>query len=149
MKTKTGSPTSWTLLTACGFLLVVASLLSARAEGQQGNNAVYKSGATCCQASPAFIDASVFASSQHPNICAVLNFILNPTFGILPAGVAVIDARGLNSGNTSMTCTTANPSPWAGISNPPPSTILLPATGGPNPNPIIIPSTWILPNNTR
>jgi hypothetical protein len=66
---------------------------------------------------------------------------------VYPSG-AVIDARGLNSTNTSMTCTA---SPWAGISNPPPSTILLPATGGATPNPIIIPnsSPWILASNTH
>jgi hypothetical protein len=39
-----------------------------------------------------------------------------------------------------MTCAA---SPWSGISNPPPSTILLPA------GTIQIPSTWILPNNTK
>jgi len=41
-----------------------------------------------------------------------------------------------------MTCTTTNPSPWAGIPNPPPSVILLPA------GTIVIPGTWVLPNNT-
>jgi hypothetical protein len=90
--------------------------------------------------SSAFIDASMFTASA-PNICGILHSILNGAS--YPLTGAVIDARGLNSGNTSMTCTT---SPWAGIPSPPPSTILLPATGA---NPIVIPSTWVLPANTR
>jgi hypothetical protein len=61
MKIKSGSATSWTLLRVFGGLLVVALLLASRAQGQQGNNAVYKNASTCCQASPAFFDASVFA----------------------------------------------------------------------------------------
>src|SRR5580658_2242236 len=74
--------------------------------------------------------------------------MLTPSNGIIPSSGAVIDARGLNSTNTSMTCTS---SPWAGISNPmPPSTILLPATGGgTNLAPIVIPSGWVLPANTH
>jgi hypothetical protein len=153
MKSETGPTGVWTLLGFLGVLLIGFSAFPSGAEGQgQGNNAVYKSASTCCQASPAFIDASVFATSPLPpnrNFCGVLAYILNPLNGIMTSGRGIIDARGLNSANTSMTCTTTNPSPWAGISNPPPSTILLPATGGPSPTPIIIPSTWILPNNTR
>jgi hypothetical protein len=150
MKTESGSATSWTLLRVFGGLLVVALSLPTRAEAQKGNNAVYKDPSNCCQASPAFIDASVFAQTGS-NICKILNRILDPTNSILPSTGGVIDARGLPFAmpSTSMTCTTANPSPWAGIANPPPSTILLPATGGTTPNPIIIPSTWILPPNTR
>ncbi|MGA8492593.1 MAG: hypothetical protein WB711_19375 [Terriglobales bacterium] len=34
-------------------------------------------------------------------------------------------------------------SPWAGITNPPPSTILLPA------GTIVTPSTWVIPSNTK
>jgi hypothetical protein len=41
---------------------------------------------------------------------------------------------------TSMTC---GGTPWSGITSPPPSTILLPA------GTIVIPSTWVLPQNTR
>jgi hypothetical protein len=97
--------------------------------------------------SKAFIDASMFASAQNPNFCAVLHSIL--TSSSYPATGAVIDARGLpfSTPPTSMACTTTNPSPWAGIANPPPSTILLPATAANAP--IVIPSTWVLPNKTR
>jgi hypothetical protein len=109
--------------------------------GAQGNNDVFNSsgGQT---GSAAFIDASMFVGSvQNPNFCTVLNLVLAsivqpPTY---PSG-AVVDARGLNSTNTNMTCTGT---PWSGITNPPPSTILLPAGS------ITIPSTWVLPNGTR
>jgi hypothetical protein len=122
--------------------------------GSQGNNGVWNP--TCFQQGPgvigssAFIDASMFAQSGS-NLCKVLNGILSGTSTTYPATGAVVDARGLANSTppTSMTCTTTNPSPWAGITNPPPSTILLPATGGATPTPIIIPSTWVLPNNTR
>jgi len=118
--------------------------LPANAQGGQGQNAVYPASGTCCVGSFAFIDASMFTGSTTNNICAVLNFVLQnvdkaPNY---PSG-AVIDARGLPGAmSTSMTCTTTNPSPWAGITNPPPSVILLPA------GTIVIPSTWVLPNNT-
>lgn len=132
-------------------LLAVPLRLSATntCSGSQGQNGVYNP--TCNNGNPgvvgssAFIDASVFGLSTS-NICKVLHDILSSnTFP--PAG-AVIDARGLpGNTQTSMTCTTTNPSPWAGITNPPPSTILLPATTGAAP--ITIPSTWSLPPNTH
>jgi hypothetical protein len=112
-------------------LIGLGAAFSTPAQAQAtGKNAVYDSGGNCspCQKSSAFIDASVFVTSPPPpnrNFCGVLNFMLTLLNGIIPSFGAVIDARGLNSGNTSMTCTTANPSPWAGISSPPPSTILL------------------------
>jgi hypothetical protein len=131
------------LVTCCPFLLV-------RVEAQTGTNAVYNSSSTCspCTPSTAFIDASLFVNSPPPlsrNFCGVLNYILNPTNGVLPTGTIVIEARGLNAGNTSMTCTTTNPSPWGSGSSylNVPSTILLPAAT------IVIPSTWLLPNNTK
>jgi len=77
------------------------------------------------------------------DFCGVLNNVLahhTPSYG------AVIDARGLNSANTSMTCAA---SPWDGITNPPPSTILLPATSGATPTPIIISTPWVIPSNTH
>jgi hypothetical protein len=89
----------------------------------------------------------MFASKvSSPNLCSVLNYVLvnvdQPP--VYPSG-AVIDARGLpGTTGTRMTCTA---SPWAGISSPPPSTILLPATTASAP--IVIPTPWILPNNTR
>lgn len=146
MRTETKSTTEWMLLGALGIAIVVFSLCPSRAEAQKGDNAVYNSSSNCCTSSPAFIDASPFAT-QNGNICSVLNFVLSPGNGIVPATGAVIDARGLPFSRpaTSMTCTTANPSPWAGITSPPPSTILLPATGS---TPIQIPSTWVLPNYT-
>jgi len=96
---------------------------------QQGQNAVYNSSGTTTNSSD-FIDASAFGSTGT-NICSVLHTILNPSGGILPSGGGVIDARGLpGTTGTSMTCTA---SPWSGITNPPPTIILLPATGA---NPI-------------
>jgi hypothetical protein len=138
-----------------GFWMFAAALLgwfsifSTRVDAQsQGNDAVYNSNAKCssttsCGFSGAFIDASVFVSTANPNICALLNGILNGsllgTQGYPTAG-AVIDARGLSSNNTNMQC---KGSPWAGITSPTPSTILLPA------GTILIPKSWILPANTR
>lgn len=107
--------------------------------GSQGNNAIYN--ATCnngnlgVTGSPAFIDASMFGA-HNTDICAVLHGIL----ASIPAVGAVIDARGLPSTGTNMTCTGT---PWSGITNPPPSTILLPA------GTIVIPATWILPTGTH
>lgn len=112
----------------------------ATAQGGQGQNAVYPASGTCCVGSPGFIDASMFVSAQNPNICAVLNSILKSNS--FPPSGTVIDARGLNSNNTNMTCTTTNPSPWAGIANPAPSTLLLPA------GTIVIPGPWVSPSNT-
>ncbi len=92
--------------------------------------------------SSSFIDASMFANGTL-DFCGVLNNVLahhTPSYG------AVIDARGLNSANTSMTCAA---SPWDGITNPPPSTILLPATSGATPTPIIISTPWVIPSNTH
>jgi hypothetical protein len=121
------------------------------AGAQTGKNAVYDSTGACspCAKSLAFIDATVFASSLRPNLCAVLNYMLTPSNGIIQSYGAVIDARGLpfTTPSTSMTCATTNPSPWSGITNPPPSTILLPATTASAP--IVIPSKWTLPPNTH
>ena len=109
--------------------------------GSQGQNGVYN--LTCSKGKPgvvgssAFIDASMFQGSAT-DFCGVLHFVLSAS--TYPPAGAVVDARGLNSGNTSMICTA---SPWAGLTNLLPSTILLPAAT------ITIPSTWILPNNTR
>jgi hypothetical protein len=131
-----------------GCLLALPSQLNAQntCSGAQGKNGVYNP--SCNNGNPgvvgssAFIDASMFASVQNPNICAVLKSILTSTS--YPSTGTVIDARGLPTSTppTRMTCTTSNPSPWAGITNPPPSVILLPA------GTIVIPSTWVLPNNT-
>jgi hypothetical protein len=133
-----------------GIIAMLGSITLFRtpAEAQTGKNAVFDSLGNCspCQKSPAFIDASVFGGSGT-TVCSVLNQILAtvvpPTY---PQG-AVIDARGLPAAGTSMSCNSTVPTPWFGISNPPPSTILLPATTPAAP--IKIPSTWILPPNTH
>ena len=111
----------------------------AAAQGSQGQNAVYNA-SNGIVGSSAFIDASMFPASGR-DFCGVVNWILNPAHGILPAAGGVIDARGLpgNTG-TSMTCSA---SPWAGITSPPSSTILLPA------GTIVISTPWVLPSNTR
>jgi hypothetical protein len=145
MRTVSRSKSSWKFVPTGVALLSCFLIFSTQADAQlPGNNAVYSSSGTCtsssCGFSAAFIDASVFASTSNPTICAVLNFILNPLNSVIPLEGAVIDARGLNHSNTNMTCST---SPWAGITNPPPSTILLPA------GTILIPKSWILPANTR
>jgi hypothetical protein len=137
------------------FVVVVVALLALvvafpaiGAAQTEGNNAVYYYQDTshpgvCCKSSGAFIDASTFGGTGT-TICSVLQNILA---NFVTSAGAVIDARGLNSTNTSFTCTSTTPSPWSGISNPPPSTILLPATTASVP--IVIPGTWILPNNTH
>ena len=143
-----GKPSAIIVVLVCWFS---AWPTVARAQGSPGQDAVYKSNGIV--GSWSFIDASVFAGNvDNPNLCSVLNFVLaqvvQPTF---PNG-AVVDARGLPNSipPTSMTCTI---SPWGSGSNylNVPSTILLPATGGTTPNPIIIPnsSPWILPSNTH
>jgi hypothetical protein len=107
----------------------------------QGNNAVYN---PSCNpnvvGSAAFIDARTFVSSA-PNVCGILHSIL--TGSSYPMSGAAIDARGLNATNTSMTCPSTQPSPWTGISNPLPSTILLPA------GVISITGPWTLPDGTK
>jgi hypothetical protein len=128
-----------------GIAAVLACGLSAfptlaNAQGTEGQDAVYSASGGVVGSS-SFIDASQFGLSTS-NICKVLNGILSGSG--YPATGAVIDARGLpGTTGTSMTCTTANPSPWAGITSPPPSIILLPS------GTIQIPSTWILPSKTH
>jgi hypothetical protein len=86
----------------------------------------------------------MFASTLHPNICSVLGYILNTGNGVMTSAGAVIDARGLpGSVGTSMTCPSTQPSPWYGITSPPPATILLPAGA------ITIPSGWTVPAGTH
>src|SRR6202049_1211665 len=121
-----------------------ASPISAAAQSQ-GNNAVYYElsvppySALCCQGSRAFIDASMF-KGQASDICGVIYYIFTHGY---PSSGTVVDARGLNSTITSMTCA-AGTTPWNNGSTfvNVPSTILLPA------GTIVIPTTWVLPNNT-
>jgi hypothetical protein len=115
------------------------AVFASRANAQTGQNAVYNVSGTTVS-SPAFIDASMFPALGR-DFCGVLAYILNPSHGVMPSVGAVIDARGLpGTTGTSMTCS-ANP--WAGITSPPPSTILLPA------GTIVTSATWILPSNTH
>lgn len=100
-----------------------------------GNNAVYTS-ATATTGSSAWIDASVFSSSD---VCAALNAVFKSSANPYPTAGAVIDARGVNPGTT-QTCSL---SPWNGVTTPPPSTILLPS------GTIIINNGLTLPNKTR
>jgi len=146
MNRETVSTTGRILVGVLGVLLLGICVSPNIAEGQKGNNAVFNTSSNCspCTASPAFIDASVFAKTGV-DFCKILNDILSGTSTTYPPGGAVIDARGLpGATGTSMVCTA---SPWAGITSPPPSTILLPATTATAP--IVIPTTWVLPPNTR
>ena len=95
---------SHTFLASVFALAAWVSLCTTHVEAQTGNNAVYNSSGNCspsspCASSPAFIDATVFASSSRPNLCAVLSYMLTPSNGIIPSYGAVIDARGLPSGH--------------------------------------------------
>jgi hypothetical protein len=139
----------WVFFSTVAVLASLRLAFPTRVNAQsQGNDAVYNSNASCssttsCGFSGAFIDASTFANSPPPtnrNFCGVSNYVLvHVVLPNYPNG-AVIDARGLNSTNTSMQC---KDSPWAGITTPVPSTILLPA------GTILIPKSWILPANTH
>jgi hypothetical protein len=113
---------------------------AAAQSGSQGQNAVYPAPpGACCVGSSAFIDASMFLGTNS-TICSIIYTILQPA----GYSAAVIDARGLNSANTNMTCA-AGWSPWNNgmtyLNKP--STILLPA------GTVVIPTTWVMPNNTR
>src|SRR5262249_48463498 len=138
-----GLPSGLHVAVLCALLSGFSIHASAQGQGGQGQNAVYPSSGTCCMGSQAFIDASMFATTNG-DICTVLKGILDSSS--YPSTGAVIDARGLTTSNpvTSMTCHSATPSPWSGIANPPPSTILLPATGGTG-NPAPPPSSSPLP----
>jgi hypothetical protein len=110
---------------------------------KQGQNTVCTSSTGCSttEGTAAFIDATQFLSSSNSDFCKVLYFVLNPTNNILPT---VIDARGLNSNNTNLTCSSGW-TPWnngATYLNVP-SIILLPA------NVILTSVPWVLPNNTK
>jgi hypothetical protein len=130
--------------------LAIAAVLSAwfsvspilaNAQGTQGQNAICSSSSGCSTTvgSSAFIDASMF-TGQASNICGVIYYIFAHGY---PSSGAVVDARGLNSINTTMACA-AGTTPWNNGTTTinVASTILLP------PGTILIPTTWVLPNNT-
>jgi hypothetical protein len=104
-------------------------------ENSSGNGVTY---------SNAYIDASASGIvGTATDFCQVLNNALNKlTNGSnYPAKAGVIDARGVS--NLSTACTTTDGNPWAGITNPPPTTVLLPA------GTIKSVTPWILPSGTK
>jgi hypothetical protein len=123
----------------------------ANAQGSQGQDAVYSTGGHI-GGSSSFIDASMFGF-PGTNICAVLYGILSSSSVTYPPSGALIDARGLpGTTGTGMTCASGI-TPWSTNNNVNvlnvPSTILLPATSGATPTPIIISTPWIIPSNTH
>jgi hypothetical protein len=127
---------------------VLVSSTRARAQAV-GNDAVYNS-TTGITFSPSFIDASTLLPKLGKDLCDAIYGLLSgqPGFPPYPSAGAVIDARGIR-GATNLTCT--HGTPWTEGNNTVnlPSTILLPATGGATPTPIIISTPWILPSNTH
>jgi len=138
---------SWAVLTVfVTWLLGYPSQLAA--QGSQGEDAVYNS-SNGIVGSSSFIDASMFAV-KNGTICSVIYSILqSPGYS-----ARVIDARGIPGSTppTSMTCA-SGATPWSTNNNVNvlnvPSTILLPATSGATPTPIIISTPWIIPSNTH
>jgi hypothetical protein len=108
--------------------------------GNAGNNAIWAD-STHISPSTAYIDADVFATANGgpggSDLCAILNYIY--TNSIIPAGGAVIDARGIAVGQT-RPCTV---NPWNAVSNPPPTTVLLPSGG------IFLEAQWTVPSGTH
>ncbi len=117
----------------------------AAAQGSPGQDAVYNSSAGVVGSS-SFIDASMFAISTDTICSTIYKILASPGYS-----AAVIDARGF-PGNTgaSMTCAMGW-TPWNNGTTylNKPSTILLPATSGATPAPIIISTPWVIPSNTH
>src|ERR1700722_12221510 len=132
------------VFTVTSVAMITLAVSSATLVAQsQGNNVICKTSTGCTTgASSAFIDASAF-TADGSDFCSIINYIYTHTPAIIPATGAVIDARGLNGGNTIMNCTTG--SSWTSVSIPsaPPATLLLP------PATIQIGVPWVLPNNPR
>jgi hypothetical protein len=152
MKVFKVSPILWVLIV--GLLSWLSAFpVPAAAQVIQGQNAVCTTGPNCSPTvnTSAFIDASQFISSSNSDLCKVLYFVLATVVQAHYPSGAVVDARGLNSGNINLTCA-AGWTPWnngATFLNVP-SNILLPATGGGNNvTPIIISTGWVLPANTH
>jgi len=148
MKRTAGTTSNWKLSAIAGALVCWFSVFTAlaQAQGSQGQDAVYNS-LNGIVGSSAFIDANTFLNpaTQGKDLCDTIFYIFTHNY---PSAGAVIDARGV-SGAANLTCT--HGSPWAEGSSyvTAPSTILLPATGGTTPTPIIISTPWILPSNTH
>jgi len=137
MRSRIDAVASWLFMVTICALTVLHLSSAVPAAAQTGQNAVYNAGSPV--PSPSFIDASQFAKLTL-DFCGVLNAVLAGTK--YPATGAVIDARAVPT-STPPTQPTCAASPWAGITNPPPSTILLPA------GTIQISTPWVLPSNTR
>jgi hypothetical protein len=127
-------------------LIVCCFVLPNRLEAQnaQGQNAVCSSPSVCSSSSNtvgtnAFIDASMFAP-QHLDFCDTIYNIIKPSSYSV---AAVIDARGINSTNSNLSCT--HGSPWSEGSSyvNKPSVILLPA------GTITTYVPWVVPTNTK
>ena len=127
----------------CGALIVLAGWLyvsPGRVEAQSaGNNAIYNSIGGII-GSGSFIDASVLPSTTNTDICSRIQSALAAINKNI--GSAVIDARGINSGNSNMTCAQ---SPWINLNPIPDSIILLPA----GTITLASGSNWVVPNQTR
>jgi hypothetical protein len=110
--------------------------LQAQTQTYPGDNVAYNAQDSETY-SHAFIDASTLTGAD---ICAQINAALlqlsNATKYPAYGEAGVIDARGINP---SAQCSA---SPWAGITTPPSSTILLPA------GTIVISQPWVLPPHT-
>jgi hypothetical protein len=133
------------LVVALGWLLTTATGAHAQCTYAAGNNAVYGNCASktsvAVQASTAYVDASgTVPTGTKPDFCLTLYNIIS---GLTGSG-AVIDARGLNTSNSTMSCTSKS-TPWvqsSGFSTHP-ATILLPAAQ------ITVSNTWIMPQFAR
>jgi len=104
---------------------------------QQGFDAVYNSSGTSIP-SAAYVDATQFLGTD---LCSTIYNVLNVTTTFIPG--EVIDARGVIAAGASPVCAHT---PWNNGTtylSTKASTILLPA------GTITIPSSWIIPNNTR
>jgi hypothetical protein len=135
--TSTSKFTAGTLF--CATLIIFVAWYSAfvtAVEAQTGYNAIFSGGVVVPSSS--FIDATAFPGSD---ICARLFNAIS--YSGYPTAGRVVDGRGLNSGNTSMTCLRGS-TPWSQTSGNTtnPATILLPAGN------IVINSVWVIPSQT-
>jgi hypothetical protein len=144
MKSNTSLDGAWLIRVSLALLLGLAVVLPSPMRGQsQGNNAVYTGAGTTTtvSGSAAYIDARAFASTGV-DICATLFTIMNSS--TYPSTGALIDARGLNSTNSSLQCAVTT-SPWYNgttyISKP--GRILLPS------GTIVIAYPWVIPGYTK
>jgi hypothetical protein len=105
-------------------------------QGQTGYNAVFSGGNAVPSSS--FIDATTFLGSD---VCQRLFNAIN--YSGYPTAGRVVDGRGLNAGNTTMTCA-KNSTPWVQGTNSTanPANILLPA------GTITINTGWVIPSQT-